>query len=284
KKETPKKKHFIEKTANISDTKQFIYNELLNVLSYLIDIKDLKNKLLKKGIECITTFNKTGLSGVSFRYNEQAYKGSQIGIKAKDIVKAIQKNQISGTKRHINSLNVFCKNIQNALKSIVTDYENGNLYPNFNEHFKRNEIDLEPEHIFFKGYRISNKPIKHFRKTSETYVLGALKDFEYKTHHYNDLMNQIPKEVPLLFGRDKILAENKRLLKEQQNAIEPELKIKINRSNIPDYSTVFMKSIAEDKEKLAKLMGTETKNSESIAVENATKIAQKKRQGIRRRF
>ena len=90
-------------------------------------------------------------------------------------------------------------------------------------------------------------------------------------------MNQIPKEVPLLFGRDKILAENKSLLKEQQNAIEPKLKIKINRSNIPDYSAVFMKRIAEHKEKLATLLGTETKNAESMAVEKPNKIAQNSR-------
>ena len=44
-----------------------------------------------------------------------------------------------------------------------------------------------------------------------------------------------------------------------------------------------MKSIAEHKEKLATLVETETKSAESIAVENANKIGQK-RQGIKRRF
>lgn len=80
------------------------------------------------------------------------------------------------------------------------------------------------------------------KKTAETYVLGGLKDFEYKTCYYNDLMNQIPKEIP------------------------PELKIKINRSNIPNYSTVFMKSVAEYKEKLTTLVGTETKSSKTVTI------------------
>ena len=84
-------------------------------------------------------------------------------------------------------------------------------------------------------------------------------------------MNQIPKEVPLLFGRDKILAENKSLLKEQQNAIEPKLKIKINRSNIPDYSAVFMKRIAEHKEKLETLLGTETRMLNQLLLKNQIK-------------
>lgn len=282
KNETPKNKIFQEKSAKISDTKQFIYDELTHVLSHLKTIERLDSELSKKGIECKTTFNKNGLSGVSFRYEKQAYKGSHIGIKAKDIVKAIQENTILGIKQHITSLSAFNKNIQNALKAIVTDYENGNLHPDFAKHFKNQEIDLESKDLSYKGFRISNKPIEHFRKTAETYVLGALKDFEYQTHYYHDLMKQQPEKVPLLFGRDKILAENKKLLKEQQNAVEPKLQIKINRSNVPDYSMAFMKGIHEHKEKLTTLTRTETKDSKSITIEKPTEIVEKQR-GVRRR-
>ncbi|HUH26568.1 MAG TPA: hypothetical protein VLY87_08065 [Flavobacterium sp.] len=283
KKETPKNKVFQEKSAKISDTKQFIYDELVHVLSYLKTIERLELELSKKGIECKTTFNKNGLSGVSLRYEKQAYKGSQIGIKAKDIVKATQENQILGIKQHITSLSAFKKNIQNALKAIVTDYENGNPSPDFTKHFKNQEIHLEAENLFFKGYRISNKPVEHFRKTAETSVLGALKDFEYQAHDYHDLMNQQPEKAPLIFGRDKILAANKKLLKEQQNAVEPILQIKINRSNVPDYSMAFMKGIQEQKEKLTRLTETETKKSKSMTIEKPTEIIEKS-QGFRRRF
>ena len=281
KKETPKNKIFQEKSAKISDTKQFVYDELVNVLSHLKDIKDLESQLSKKGIECKTTFNKNGLSGVSFRYEKKAYKGSQIGIKAKDIVKAIQENQILGIKQHITSLNIFNKKIQHALKAIVTDYENGNPYPDFTKHFKNQEIDLESKYLYYKGFRISNKPIENFRKTAETYVLSAIKDFEYQTHYYHDLMKQQPEKVPLLFGRDKILVENKKLLKEQQNAVEPKLQIRINPSNTPDYSMAFMKGIQEQKEKLTRL--TETKNLKSVAIEKLTEIVENSK-GFRRRF
>lgn len=283
KKETPKNKVFQEKSANISDTKQFVYNELVRVLSNLSDVKDLETQLSKKGIACKTTFNKNGLSGVSFRYNKQAYKGSQIGIKAKDIVNAIQQNQTLGIKQQITSLSAFDKNIQNALKSIVTDYENGNPYPNFTEHFKKYEIILEQERLLYKGFRISNKPVEHFKKTAETYVLGALKNFEYKTHYYHDLMKQQPEKIPLLFGRDKILSENKRLLKQQQNAVEPKLQIKINQSIIPDYSMAFKMSIQEYKGKLITLVGgIETKNSKSVVIKKPAEVIEKQ-QGFRRR-
>lgn len=282
-KETPKNKVFQEKSVKISHIKQFVYDELVNVLSYLKTIERLESELSKKGIECKTTFNKNGLSGVSFRYEKQAYKGSQIGIKAKDIVKAIQENQILGIKQHITTLNAFNKNIQHALKAIVTDYENGNPYPDFTKHFKNQEIDLESKDLHYKGFRISNKPIENFRKTVETYVLGALKDFEYKTHYYHDLMKQQAEKVPLLFGRDKILAANKKLLKEQQNAVEPKLQIKISRSSIPDYSMAFMKGIQEQKEKLTRLIETETKNLKSVAIEKPTETVGKS-QGFRRRL
>lgn len=282
-KEMPRNKVFREKSANISDTKQFIFDELLRVLSYLSDVKELEYVLSKKGIVFKTTFNKNGLSGVSFRYNKQAYKGSQIGFKAKEIVNAIEKNQSLNIKQQITSLNTFYKNIQNALKAIVTDYENGNPYPDFTEHFKNNEIDFETEKLFYKGFRISNKPIENFRKTAETYVLGALKDFEYQTHYYHDLMEQEPEIVPLLFGRDNILVANKKLLKEQQNAVEPKLQLKINHSNIPDYSMAFMKGIQEQKEKLTRLTETEAKVSKAKSIEKPSEIVEKS-QGFRRRL
>ncbi|MEG0915632.1 MAG: relaxase/mobilization nuclease domain-containing protein [Myroides sp.] len=279
KKEKLNNKVFKEKSVNISDVKQFIYDELIRILSYLKTIEQLVHELSKKDIECQTTFNKNGLSGVSFRYNNQAYKGSQIGVKAKDILNAMQQNQTLGSQDHITSLNAFHKNIQTTLRAIVTDYESGNPYPDFEKHCLNNEILYEEEKLFYKGYRISNKPIEHFRKTAETYVLGSLKDFEYKMYCYNDLMNQEPKKVPLLFGRDKILAENKKLLKEQQNAVEPELKIRISRTVIPDFSAAFMKSIKVHKDRLTE---TETKNLKTVAIEKPTKIVEKSKRFGRR--
>jgi len=275
KKETPKNKIFQEKTANISDTKQFIYDQLQKVLSYLRNITNLDKELSKKGIECKTTFNKNGLSGVSFRYNNQAYKGSQIGIKAKDILNAVRENQVCSLKQQIKCLSEFHRNINNALKDIVKDYESGNSVADFDKHFRKHEIVLEPERLFYNGFRISNKSIEQFKKTADTLVSGAIKDFEYQKHYYNTLMQKQPKEVPLFFGREKILTQNKRLLKEQQNAVEPQLKIKISRSQLPDFSSAFRKTIKEHKEKLAELTGTENKNLKTVAVEKQQKIKRK---------
>lgn len=274
KKETPKNKIFQEKTTNISDTKQWIYDRLTEVLSTLSNVENLEKELLKNDIQCKTTFNKNGLSGVSFRYNNQAYKGSQIGIKAKDIVKAVHQNQIGNLETQIKTLYEFYRNINSALSDIVNGYESGNTTVDFESYFKKYGIVLEPERLYYKGFRISNKPIQRFKQTAETLVSGALKNFEYQTHYYNDLMNKQPKDVPLLFGREKVLTENKRLLKEQQNAAEPQLRIRISSTQLPDFSTAFTKTIKEHKEKLAALVGAEKQVQSKVTVEN--------KKGIRR--
>lgn len=272
KKETPKKKVFQEKTTNISDTKQFIYDQLQKVLLGLKNIESLEKELLKRGIECKATFNKNGLSGVSFRYNNQAYKGSQIGIKAKDILNTVRQNQITSLQYQVKTLHEFYRNINKVLSDIVSDYESGNSTSDFDKYFKKYEIVLEPERLFYKGFRISNKSIKQLKKTADTLVSGAIKDFEYQKHYYNTLMQKQPKEVPLFFGREKILTQNKRLLKEQQNAVEPQLKIKISRSQLPDFSSAFRKTIKEHKEKLAELTGTEDKGLKTVAVKKKNGI------------
>src|SRR5690606_17635367 len=242
------------------------------VLSGLKNIESLEKELLKRGIECKTTFNKNGLSGVSFRYNNQAYKGSQIGIKAKDILNAVSKNQITNLQYQIKTLHEFYRNINKVLSDIVSDYESGNSVSDFDKYFKKYEIVLEPERLFYNGFRISNKSIEQFEKTADTLVSGAIKDFEYQSHYYNELMQKQPKDVPLLFGREKILTENKRLLKEQENAVEPQLKIKISRSQLPDFSSAFMKTIKGHKKKLAELTGTEDKGLKTVAVKKKNGI------------
>lgn len=128
------------------------------------NIENLEKELSKKGIECKTTFNKNGLSGISFRYNNQAYKGSQIGIKAKDILNTVCENQVCSLKQQIKCLSEFHRNINNALKDIVKDYEDGNSYPDFKDYFKKHEINLQVERLLYKEYSISNKSIEQFKK------------------------------------------------------------------------------------------------------------------------
>lgn len=78
-----------------------------------------------------------------------------------------------------------------------------------------------------------------------------------------------------MFGRDKVLAENKKLLKEQQVGIKPKLQIKINCSSIPDYAKVFMTAIQEYKEKLLVLTENGNKKTTIVNIEKQKGIKRK---------
>lgn len=85
-----------DREQGVKDKKAFIQQEVGKALKESKSLTELKEKLATKGIETKYTQNKNGLSGVSFRYENQAVKGSAIGYKAKDISTGIEQN--SGRK------------------------------------------------------------------------------------------------------------------------------------------------------------------------------------------
>ena len=246
KKEVPKNKKFIEKTANISDTKQYIHDQLKEVLCYLKEINDLEKELKKRGIECKTTYNKNGLSGISFHYNNQAYKGSLIGFKAKDIVNRVIENKSNDYHEQKSELINFNKRIKLCLTAIQKDYEKGNLYPDFKQHFKNQNILYADGYIQYKSFRIKSDQIERFKSDSEVQVSNAIENHKSKLFTYQKLMKAVPKEIPWLIDRKKVLAYNKQLLFDQAHAKEPTLIIKLNQSEIPDYTLSIMNKIEEN--------------------------------------
>ena len=67
------------------------------------------------------------------------------------------------------------ENIFNELPTALPFYES-----EANQEIYKESVD---ENLFYKGYRISIKPLIRFRKSAETYVLGVIKDFEFKIYH-----------------------------------------------------------------------------------------------------
>lgn len=260
KKTMKKNKIFHDKASNVADVKQFIHGRLIEVMSRLDNVQNLEKELEKHGIECKASFNVNGLAGVSFKYNHQAYKGSQIGVKAKDIVKAVHKNSIDKLKEQIRILNEFNMYVGKALSNISIDYEKGNIFPDFAKHFNAFDIHLEKDYIRYKGCRLPNAQIENFRKVSETYVSATLKDFEYQVYVYNELMKKKPKDVPLLFGRDKIITENNRILQAQERAVKPVLKIRIENYTVPNFTMLCLRAVKKIKENIVELTGEKTKS------------------------
>lgn len=91
----------IEKPKKIRHTKnktEFWNNDAIKVsyekaLSESKNIDELKSNLKKEDIEIDIKTNKNGVYGVSFRYDNQAVKGSKLGIKAKELNTAFEKKQ-----------------------------------------------------------------------------------------------------------------------------------------------------------------------------------------------
>jgi len=88
-----------DRALNIQEKKAFIQQEVGKALKESKSLTDLKTELSKKGIDSNFLENKKGLAGVSFKYENQAVKGSAIGYKASEVAKSIELN--SGKKLEV---------------------------------------------------------------------------------------------------------------------------------------------------------------------------------------
>lgn len=85
-----------DRALNVQQKKAFIQQEVGKALKESKSLTEFKTTLSSKGIESTFLENKKGLAGVSFRYEQQAVKGSAIGYKASEVTKSIELN--SGQK------------------------------------------------------------------------------------------------------------------------------------------------------------------------------------------
>ena len=82
------KEKFLDKAENVRDTKKFIQDSLLMALAdpNVVDASTLEVALKEKEIDSrMNVDGKGNLKGISLRYNNQAYKGTQLGLKSKYI-------------------------------------------------------------------------------------------------------------------------------------------------------------------------------------------------------
>lgn len=89
---TQKIKPLKDKASGVVDKKTFIQEKVKKAMNESKSLADLDKKLEENGIETKFMQNVNGLAGVSFRYKNQAVKGSEIGIKAKEIKTNLERN------------------------------------------------------------------------------------------------------------------------------------------------------------------------------------------------
>lgn len=89
--------------------KAFVQQEIKNAIKTgeITTPEKLKQALSKKSIEFNYTTNKNGLAGTSFKYKNQAFKGSQIGYKASVLRKELEEfKKCQEEKRLLKLLNI----------------------------------------------------------------------------------------------------------------------------------------------------------------------------------
>lgn len=211
----------------------------------------LQEALQKKGVDTKFMTNKNGISGVSFRKNEIAIKGTALGYRWKDIATKLEANKAlnmaektsqgkpdishSGTFRQPTEIEqreiLFVSEYNSALNKAVDDYV---------AHLKQGQLKVDPREIFTKhgfknsedGYRYEDHGFrktvkKHYFESARLNVIDQYDNFKQSETAYNDLMKQELQRMPALFGREKVKDANEELKRQQRNAEKPIFKPKI---------------------------------------------------------
>lgn len=258
--------HIRDKSSKLSEEKNHIKTKITEALKDKnINTADkLKSTLEKESIQTKFMENKNGISGISFRYQNQAYKGTDLGYKWKQVSNNLEQNRkslesLKNQQQSIYSTNkedwkgidktqpssfpidyskfsteqqkeiMFTKDYNKAIESVVNqhkeEYKKKKLNPDTDRIFKENGFKKEREIYVFEREGHRLEVQKKAFDIATKQVQEKYKRFEKESENYNTLMNTQPKKEPLLFGKEKIIEENLKLHREKKEAIKPEFKI-----------------------------------------------------------
>lgn len=244
---------FLDKAENIRNTKEFLKETILSELSqkYVTTPWELVMALQEKGIHTEIKKDMEGiLKGISFRYNNQAYKGSQLGIKSKQIQQVLDNKQklISGVKesdlvapviswkeelqikidaskskqRNLEDFNIAYSKVVDRI-IIETKKEAKDVIKLLSifedEGFSRKDNSLYGFEISFPILKETAWIISNIKKVENRKII-----FEEEKKNYEELMKTLPQEIPffiLPYKRKKLKEENELLKREQDRAKEP---------------------------------------------------------------
>lgn len=174
KEERHPKKIFLDKSINVRTVKTELREIIFELIKLTKTVQELLYVLKGKGVDCKADFDASQmLKGISFRYKEQAYKGSQLGLKSKAI------------QQHYDNLN-FAKDIK-----IKTEYPEKitgqNMQPS--EAIKTASSDISPADVSQNvPGKEENGEVKHFVETEPDLDKIAAEKFEKQR---KDLYQQI---------------------------------------------------------------------------------------------
>lgn len=261
-----------DKSTKIADEKNHVKAKISEALNDKnIDTADkFKTALEKESIQTKFMENKNGISGVSFKYQNQAYKGTDLGYKWKQVSNNLEQNKNMREKEQsvystnkedwkgIDKTNpnnfpvdyskftneqqkeiMFTKDYNKAIENVVNqhkeEYKKENLAPDTDRIFKENGFKKEDDKYIFEKYGHRQEVNKKAFDVTTKQVKEKHSKFEKDVEKYNTLMNTQPKKEPLLFGKEKVIEENLKLHREKKEAIKPEFKIDNNVLDVRTY-------------------------------------------------
>lgn len=303
--ERNKKEIFLDKSVGVRNVKTFLKNTIDSLMQQTFNVTDLLEKLEENGIDCRANFSKDGiLKGISFKYNNQSYKGTQIGLKSKEIENFyVQKNQDSivekTSKNFTKPENVagksakeiyeetkieFTKTIR-KLEKMLYGYKNATqkvadkimageikidaLIKNLED----SNFKINNQITFYEGFSFDTTILIRWMERNIVSMEKQKKEHEQKILEYNNLMNQPRKETSFLmfFGNNrKIKSENEELDLKKRMAIIPKLDI----SGIGSEIHIQQEINLEIKRYRDRLQNIETKERIRIAQEEELKLKQ----------
>lgn len=274
-----------DKSTKIADEKNHIKSKITEALKdkTINTAEKFKTALEKENIQTKFMQNKNGISGVSFRYQNQAYKGTELGYKWKQVSNGLEQNKkylqnMNSQQQSIYSSNkddwkgvdktkpsnfpidyskftneqqkeiMFTKDYNKAIENVVNQHKEGykkdNLNPDTDRIFKENGFKKQGDKYIFEKDGHKQEIHKKAFDIATKQVQENHKRFEKETENYNKLMNTQPKREPLLFGKEKVMEENIKLYKEQKGALKPEFKIDNSVLDVRTYQ-INSKSVKE---------------------------------------
>lgn len=226
----------------ISPKKEYVKQHVSKAMAESTSLNEFKEKLAEKNIRAELTINAKGLSGTKYVYNGASIKGTDIKIKAKEVESKIEENkhrpqqEQDNQKRNIERLKNETNHEKRLFKETYAisreieklDQENRqNAQHGFKMTYNTLDKDFSVKEDKGKVLLLDNKnititDITEFKQmhASETKRHQEFKQYLEDKAKYQELMQAEPKKVPLFFGKEEKVY-NQRLAKAKEQAIEP---------------------------------------------------------------
>lgn len=302
--ERNEKKIFLDKSVGIRDVKTFLRNNIDALMQQTFNVKELLEKLDEIGIDCNANFTSEGtLKGISFRYNNQAYKGTQLGLKSKAIENYYSlKNKDSVVENEkMNEVPVLADKAIRSEKQIFDETKKELLtaiekLENFGDHYKNtteeiaekirvgeNRKDVLLQAFVDSNFKIQNDQLIYGRYSFDIKIVDdwidrsvlsfqkQVMEFERKKKDYDTLMSKNKQDISFFMlpsTRTRIKSENKELKSKQDLAKSPELEI----SGISNETSFQQRIISQIKKYKEKVQDIESKERLRIFREKQRKI------------